>query len=109
MRAISIPYVIYQTVPRRALFVLLACATLAFIAANVVFLGFSVRAGAANARANARAEKLSTLIAEWEAHVSKQDTVTPVEAAARGFSAPASLSYATKRALGSAVHLGNEL
>lgn len=109
MRAISIPYATYQTAPRRALFVLLAGSAVALVAANVVFLGFSVRAGAANARANARAEGLSLRIAEWEARVSKQDTVTLVEAAARGFGTPASLSYATKRALGSAVHFGNEL
>lgn len=109
MKAIAIPYSNYDAAPRRALFVLLAFSALALIAANVVFLGLSVRAGAANARSNARAEKLSTLIAEWEAHISKQDTVTPVEATARGFSTPASLSYAAKRVLGSALHFGNEL
>lgn len=109
MKAIAIPYNSYDAAPRRALFVLLAFSVLALIAANVVFLGLSVRAGAANARANARAEKLSTLVAELEARISVRDTVTPAEALARGFSAPTSLSYAAKRALGSTAHSGNEL
>lgn len=109
MKAIAIPYSSYDAAPHRALFMLLAFSALALIAANVVFLGLSVRAGAANARADARAEGLAIHIAELESHISIKDTVTPLEAEIRGFSAPVSLSYATKRSLGSAARFGNEL
>ncbi|TSC83398.1 MAG: hypothetical protein G01um101417_631 [Parcubacteria group bacterium Gr01-1014_17] len=99
----------YKIFSRSAIFVFLACATVALLAAQAVFIGLSVRAAAGDARANARAEGLSLRIAELESHISIKDTVTPVEAEARGFGTPASLSYATKRSLGSAARFGNEL
>lgn len=109
MKAVSILYFDYHIAPRRAMFVFLVCTATALLVANAVFMGLSVRAAAEDARANARAEGLSFRIAELESHISKKDTMTPVEAEARGFEAPASLSYATKRSLGSAVRFGNEL
>ncbi|MDP3661728.1 MAG: hypothetical protein Q8R17_02680 [bacterium] len=109
MRAISIPYFKYYAVSRRALFVLLACAAVALFAANTAFIGLSVRASAASARASARADVLSISIAELESRVSARDTVTPVKAAASGFQTPIFLSYATKRSLGIILRFGNEL
>jgi hypothetical protein len=90
-------------------FALLACSAVALLAANVVFMGLSVRAAAGDARANARAEGLSIHIAGLESHISKKDTVTPHEPEMHGFGTPVSLSYATKQSFVSAVRFGNEL
>ncbi len=109
MKAISISYSNYHNAARRAFFVLFLCIAVGLLAAQVVFMVLSVRAAARDARAHARAEGFSLRIAELESHTSKKETVTPTEAQARGFQAPASLSYTVKRSLGSAVRFGNEL
>lgn len=109
MKVISRTYFDYHIASLRALFALLTFAAVVLLTAQAVFMGLSVRAGAANARADARAEVLAIRIAELESRISIKDTVTPLEAEVRGFSAPVSLSYATKHSLGSVLLFGNEL